>query len=910
MGTAIGATAGSIIPGVGTFGGAMTGFGIGGAMDLTLGVLGRRGIEAASLGEGFRGIAERNFGPISQSAGRRMGEVLQDEVYSYEGRALDVDMEQLQSNVLAFDNAGGFSNVTSSDEMERVLEGVVENARQFANTFKMKQEQAVQVMAELQKSMVVTTEEMGDFSSRMGHLGGVTGLGAAGVTEFGLQGVDMFRGTGIPASQRFNMALEARTQAERLKYSDPTTRQLVADAGGADGFALRALERSQSYLMSGQGMLHMTNLLGGGEAGAGIPSMLNNSAMFYGGDPQQILKLQANASQLAGALGPGIGSNMMVSMAYNQLDTLGMTGPDGRIDEDVLISTIANQTGMSIEAARSTFVHAKESLNDNPVEREFMDFMRARRDTIEENRTSAVGRGLANVGEFFEGITTFEPAGDAALGIWGGIVEGVKDAGAWWRGDVRLEGIYLNERDRETYREMSESGEFDIDKFDEEGLTPDEIKAQRAANRQEDGAKRIQDLKETSAGSVFDSGSFIDPTQFTDRELNMIAGGSTSTDETMSRLAVAGEEGLGGNIANIIDLPSNVDAELQSRVDKATHRVDVKNLDTAADQLNAIAVRAGFGMFKDATPEERSAVYNRFMTVSSKSEEVDNLRKDIESFESGEGSLSQVEALENKAQGFEDKYEQGLDKLINEADAQYRSSYEGGSGSFEELFGDGWIFEGGEDDIRSAIRRGTLDELDTSDFSKDQKEYINILSSKSETKDLAELMSRSNATRAEKKRLLRTARQTAAAGIMDPENEKAYSEILGGNMRDTLENAGVVESGEVYDFEQESGASDFIRDALDKSGAKNISESVKALEDSNSYEEFASTFKEIIDKVDDPTFITQAALKFENPYLRESIMQFQGDDAMTRLNSIISDKGLQVVVQNGSSMFFTHDSKD
>lgn len=397
MGGAIGATLGSVVPGAGTFGGAMTGSTLGSVVDLTLGVGGRREMEAASLGNGLRGIANHNFGDITRAQSRQMGEVMQDAAYSFEGRATGMDLEQIQSNVLSFDNAGGFQNVTSAQEMEDVLEGVVENTRQFANKFKMKQEEAVQVMAQLQNSMVATTDEMGEFSSRMSHLGDVTGLGAAGITNFGMQGVDMMRGTGIPAAQRFDMALEARTQAERLKYSDPVTRQLVQDAGGADGFAMRHMESTQRFMMSGQGMLNMASLAGGGAMGGNIPELLNSAASFYGGDPLQILSLQANAGKMAGALGPGNASLMAVSQAYNTMQVMGMDP-----NQDQLTAFMANQQGMSQEEAQSMYAMFNQTLDSNPDATKLMDQLRAQDDFAREMDTGMWSRGKAHIGKAWE----------------------------------------------------------------------------------------------------------------------------------------------------------------------------------------------------------------------------------------------------------------------------------------------------------------------------------------------------------------------------------------------------------------------------------------------------------------------------------------------------------------------------
>lgn len=168
LGTA-GALAGSYAaPGLGTISGGLAGLGVGSTLDLAFEVFGSRAKERMAMSEGLKNIAERAFGGMSGSEARRMAGIIQDQAYSWEGKTGGYDMESLQENVIGFSNAGGFDSVSGPQEMEKVLRGVVENTREFANNMKMAQEDAVRVMAELERNMIVSTDQMGSFSAGIG----------------------------------------------------------------------------------------------------------------------------------------------------------------------------------------------------------------------------------------------------------------------------------------------------------------------------------------------------------------------------------------------------------------------------------------------------------------------------------------------------------------------------------------------------------------------------------------------------------------------------------------------------------------------------------------------------------------------------------------------------------------------
>lgn len=890
MGAGLGAAIGAPT-GLGAFGTAMTGSTIGGFADLTIGVMGRREIEAASLGQGLQGIAKHNFGSISQSAGRRMGSMMQDAVYSYEGRATGMDLEQIQRNVLSFDNAGGFSNVTSADEMEDVLEGVVENTRQFANKFKMKQEEAVQVMAQLQSSMVATTENMGEFSSRMSHLGEVTGLGAAGATNFGMQGVDMMRGTGISAAQRFDMALEARTQAERLRYSDPETRQLISDAGGPDGFALRNLERSQRYLNSGQGQLGMLNLLGGGMPGDGIGDIISNVASYYGGDPRKLLEFQNNAAEMAGALGSDFAVGTSVQNAYSALERRGMLNEGGRVSEDLIISTMANQQGISQEAARSIYAQFPDMLNRNPYQDQMMDFYRAREDFAAEHRVGSLSRLGAGISKFFADASTDSRVGFAATSLAGFTKRVIATTGMNMRGEEMVGGIYLTDSQREAYNELRDSGTF------EEVIGgPDRTPEQIMAARIRDGRGNIRAATKDTSRRLKDVMGLHD---LSDDEVALIAAGSSGTAETYTRLEDVERMGIGSIFGDIVNLSGEVSSDLQSRM-IAAKQGDIAGARNEKEELDLISQKV-FGVnFSQGTSAQKNATYNRFRSLSLNSDNVHNIISSVRGGDNLNKLDSDARKLDARSQELIDEFDGGFASAIRETNIAYMSD-EGGE-SFEGVFTSALD----RNKIERAARRGEWDELDTSEYNTHQREYLRRLQQR--TDGLSAIYNKGVGFKAEAQKLRRAKKEARLSGITSVEGVRAIADNLGNRI--ALQDVG---SETKYNLADETGLNAFIQAELEASGlgAGAAEEMVTdLLNPENSYEQFISKFADTASKIDNSQFFTEAAARTNNAVLGHSMLKMEGDDVMTKFKQAIGDGVVRVQVVDSKSGRYEVDPKD
>ena len=356
---------------------------------------------------GLKAIAGNAFGGMGSSQAREMAGIIQNKAYSFEGKTQNYDIENIQENVIGFAEAGGFDNATNSKDMKETLRGVVENTREFANTMKLAQEDAVKIMADLEKNMVAKTENMGSLGARIGGAADRLGVSSTDLAGFGMQGSEMLRGTGATSRQGFNMALEARMQTERLKYADPTTRQLINQAGGAGQFAMSQMETASTWTQSGQGMMATMGMLGGSDALPGnMTNMFQGAANFMGSDPLNFFRFQSRQGELSASLGVRNQQSMMVNTAHKMAGQFGLTGKNGEIDEDALVGIMQNVMGLQANQARGAIHGVRDSARNSQLDLASNEVLSEIKSQNLEGKTGIIdyikGSVSYGVGEFFD----------------------------------------------------------------------------------------------------------------------------------------------------------------------------------------------------------------------------------------------------------------------------------------------------------------------------------------------------------------------------------------------------------------------------------------------------------------------------------------------------------------------------
>lgn len=401
IGAGIGALALGGIPG------AVAGFAIGTGLEWGANLFSERYQEMRGMAEGLREIADQSNLPITGAESRRLASSIQDRVYSFDGRYEGLEMNQVQSNLLGFANAGGFNQVRGPEEMERVAMGVVENAQRFADTFNVAQDQAVQILANLEQNLITTTSQAEGFASRVSSAGERMGLNPLEALQFGLQGVDLVSGTGVAPSAGFDIMLGSRQQAMNMfRSTDPLTRNILQSAGGIDGAAMSMAATSLNYMQSSQGMMNIGAMLGGYTATPGMDGsmsgMLTGFANYVGNDPANLLGLPIVGPMVAANMSLPQMQSTMVGNYVDMLQQMGVTNAQGQVDEAVLMGMMVTQGGLSPQDAMLAVQSIRSGIS-NPYITEGQDLFNMLNTNrgIGERFGSGARAVVGEVGDFF-----------------------------------------------------------------------------------------------------------------------------------------------------------------------------------------------------------------------------------------------------------------------------------------------------------------------------------------------------------------------------------------------------------------------------------------------------------------------------------------------------------------------------
>tara|TARA_Y100000592_G_scaffold57883_1_gene90596 strand:- start:1982 stop:5554 length:3573 start_codon:yes stop_codon:yes gene_type:complete len=324
--------------------GGLIGTGVDMAEDLILADV--RQVNQMSLGLRAMG-SEQGLG-ISRTQSENMARAMLDETRSLRGIMEGRTLEEMQGNLAVFAEAGGFSQTGSAQEFETKVQQVLENTRQVAHSLGVFQDEAVRIMAELESKGIAGPGQMPGLAGQMGVLGGLSGMSAVDMIGFGVQSSEMFTGTGIRADDAFNIAIQSRVSAANLSYGDDFQREAVRQAGGANAAGMTIMEQSVRHMMSGQGMLQVANILGGGEIVEGnINQQLAGGINYLQSDPSNFFRMLAVQGDVVGQMGPMAQQTQFMSSMISQAEALGVG-----TDTASLTGFISQTQGMSIADAR------------------------------------------------------------------------------------------------------------------------------------------------------------------------------------------------------------------------------------------------------------------------------------------------------------------------------------------------------------------------------------------------------------------------------------------------------------------------------------------------------------------------------------------------------------------------------
>ena len=369
--------------------------------DMSVGTLTGPARERDRFATSLRNFTDPILGGMSRESSRDITDVLYSRAHSYEGYLEDINMKDIQEIMATFGKAGGYSGVHNPQEFQQRTTEVLDNIRMVAHSLNVFQEEAAQIMGELQQRGIHGMQGMGGFAAGQQAAGALVGMTGLDFIQGGLYGAQMVQGSRIGATTGFNLMQESLLSVGNIQ-ENPFGAFLIQDMGGPQAAAAAAMETVLRHRQGGLGFIQGANVLGGGNYFDGnVTNQLIGASEFLSADPLNYFKLLGAQGQLTGSLGNMYGIQgmqiQMVKTATEQMKAMGYVDEGGKIGSLELTGFMMQVYGMSANDAEMLVYGAMNggSFSDrDKVDKSVVDQI------MQENSYGIFSRGSARVKEW------------------------------------------------------------------------------------------------------------------------------------------------------------------------------------------------------------------------------------------------------------------------------------------------------------------------------------------------------------------------------------------------------------------------------------------------------------------------------------------------------------------------------
>lgn len=328
IGSAIGTAAGAFL-------GGPIGAGIGGALgglagnilgytegsDLVEnGLVQRRNINAfletgshRYVGAGNAMADPRLGGGMSASARRSAV----DAIKGMDLRDPTMGMEDLTTVLQGATQMGLFAGTRDIDDFKKKFKNIVEGVKSVATTLNTTLEEGLQVMKDF-KAIGVDPSQMASIGMQASALGKVAGRTGQEMVGIGLQGAEMFRGTGVEMNIGYQANVMNMAAIRSARDAGIISQEAISQAGGEESMAQRMTAGGLQFVQSNMGRGLMSSFYGKDgfdveafkrnafQGGASVVDLATQAAQNMG-DPRNIVRFTVDQAKSASALGKTFG---------------------------------------------------------------------------------------------------------------------------------------------------------------------------------------------------------------------------------------------------------------------------------------------------------------------------------------------------------------------------------------------------------------------------------------------------------------------------------------------------------------------------------------------------------------------------------------------------------------------------
>lgn len=419
-----GTVAGTLIGGaIGGFGGAVVG-GLAGNLigDVGQGALDLMAGQARAVNQMAGGLGEIATSQISGALSARAGrdfyqgqaQGLMDMTRSLEGRAMGLSLDEVQNQIGAFANAGGFRGMNMGD-FSVALTQLPTAVRTVSQNLGIDQSASANLLADMQRLQLGGDNLLATSTAavQIGSQANLLGTTASSMLGTAAQGIQMVAGTTMAPGDAANFAIQSRLLTSQAAAGGaPGMSGFINAQGGAENAAFAMMEQNLRYAMSPLGMARAANVAMGGSEMASVSEAMTGAASYFTEDPSRIFSSMVDQGAMVGGMHPLSISSAQVG------DAVGLLRQMPQYAEGAIPANVVGGAMMSMDpslSAQQAMAHVGQ------VGRGSQDYIMnqliSTRDTlIGTDRVNQVGP----LRRFVTGVTQpFVNFADATVNKWG-----------------------------------------------------------------------------------------------------------------------------------------------------------------------------------------------------------------------------------------------------------------------------------------------------------------------------------------------------------------------------------------------------------------------------------------------------------------------------------------------------------
>lgn len=214
-------------------------------------------------------------------------------------------------------NLGLFAGTQDMDDFKKKFKDIVEGVKSVTKTLNTSLQEGLQVMKDF-KAIGIDASQMATIGTQASALGKVAGRTGQEMVGLGMQGAELFRGTGVDMKIGYEANIMNMAAIRSARDAGIISQEAISQAGGEESMAQRMTAGGMQFMQSAIGRGFMTSFYGKGgfdveafkrnalQGGASVVDLATQSAQNMG-DPRAMIDFTVNQNKAASAMGKAFG---------------------------------------------------------------------------------------------------------------------------------------------------------------------------------------------------------------------------------------------------------------------------------------------------------------------------------------------------------------------------------------------------------------------------------------------------------------------------------------------------------------------------------------------------------------------------------------------------------------------------